>query len=173
MLRTFEQIPIHRGEGDGAALDAALDALHAGAVIAIAPEGTVNTDPEHLQRIRSGVARLALPTGAPIVPVGIWGTQTRWPRGGIRWVRPWRPTVMISFGPPILPEGDVASEADIDVLRDRVRDRLEDRRDRAISRLAMTDGDRFRRNRCSRCPRRRSSRAYETFVLAFVLALIL
>ena len=126
VLRTFEQIPIHRGQGDGAALDAALDALRAGAVIAIAPEGTVNTDPEHLQRIRSGVARLALPTGAPIVPVGIWGTQTRWPRGGIRWVRPWRPIVTISFGPPILPDGDVASEADIDALRDRVRDRLEE-----------------------------------------------
>jgi 1-acyl-sn-glycerol-3-phosphate acyltransferase len=126
VLRTFEQIPIHRGQGDGAALDAALDALRAGAVIAIAPEGTVNTDPEHLQRIRSGVARLALPTSAPIVPVGIWGTQTRWPRGGIRWVRPWRPIVAISFGPPILPDGDVASEADIDALRDRIRDRLEE-----------------------------------------------
>ena len=97
VLRTFEQIPIHRGQGDGAALDAALDALRAGSVIAIAPEGTVNADPGHLQRIRSGVARLALPTGAPIVPVGISGTQTRWPRGGIRWVRPWRPIVAVSF----------------------------------------------------------------------------
>jgi 1-acyl-sn-glycerol-3-phosphate acyltransferase len=126
VLRTFEQIPIHRGEGDGAALDAALEALRAGSVIAIAPEGSVNTDPEHLQRIRSGVTRLALPTGAPIVPVGIWGTQTRWPRGGIRWVRPWRPTLAIAFGPPILPDGDVSSDEDIDMLRDRVRDRLED-----------------------------------------------
>jgi 1-acyl-sn-glycerol-3-phosphate acyltransferase len=125
VLRTFEQIPIHRGESDGAALDAALDALRAGSVIAIAPEGSVNTDPDHLQRIRSGVTRLALPTGAPIVPVGIWGTQTRWPRGGIRWVRPWRPTLAIAFGPPILPDGDVSSDEDIDMLRDRVRDRLE------------------------------------------------
>jgi 1-acyl-sn-glycerol-3-phosphate acyltransferase len=126
VLRTFDQIPIHRGQGDGAALDAALEALRTGSVIAIAPEGTVNADPEHLQRIRSGVARLALPTGAPIVPVGIWGAQTRWPRGGIRWVRPWRPTLAIAFGPPILPDGDVASEADIDMLRDRVHDRLEE-----------------------------------------------
>jgi 1-acyl-sn-glycerol-3-phosphate acyltransferase len=126
VLRTFDQIPIHRGQGDGAALDAALDALRAGSVIAIAPEGAVNADPEHLQRVRSGVGRLALPTGAPIVPVGIWGTQTRWPRGGIRWVRPWRPTLAIAFGPPILPDGDIASEADVDTLRDRVRDRLEE-----------------------------------------------
>ena len=126
VLRTFEQIPIRRGEGDGAALDAALDALREGSVIAIAPEGAVNADPEYLQRIRSGIARLALPTGAAIVPVGMWGTQQRWPRGGVRWSRPWRPTLVIAFGPPILPEGDVASEEDIDMLRDRVRDRLED-----------------------------------------------
>jgi 1-acyl-sn-glycerol-3-phosphate acyltransferase len=126
VLRTFEQIPIRRGQGDGAALDAALDALRAGSVIALAPEGAVNADPEHLQRIRSGIARLALPTGAPIVPVGMWGTQMRWPRGGIRWSRPWRPTLVIAFGPPILPDGDVTSEDDVDTLRDRVRDRLED-----------------------------------------------
>lgn len=126
VLRTFDQIPIHRGEHDGAALDAALDALRGGSVIAIAPEGGVNTDPEHLQRIRSGIARLALPTGAPIVPVGIWGTQTRWPRGGIRWRRPWRTSVVLAFGPPILPDGDITSERDIEDMRDRVRDRLED-----------------------------------------------
>jgi 1-acyl-sn-glycerol-3-phosphate acyltransferase len=126
VLRTFEQIPIRRGEGDGAALDAALDALRAGSVIAIAPEGAVNADPERLQRIRSGIARLALPTGAPIVPVGMWGTQSRWPRGGMRWSRPWRPTLVIVFGPPILPDGDVTSDDDVDALRDRVGDRLED-----------------------------------------------
>jgi 1-acyl-sn-glycerol-3-phosphate acyltransferase len=136
VLRTFEQIPIRRGEGDGAALDAALDALHAGSVIAIAPEGSVNADPEHLQRIRSGIARLALPTGAPIVPVGIWGTQARWPRGGIRWARPWRPTVVLAFGPPILPDGDVTSEQAIDALRERVCDRLEDQVAIARSRAA-------------------------------------
>jgi 1-acyl-sn-glycerol-3-phosphate acyltransferase len=126
VLRTFDQIPIRRGEGDGAALDAALDALRTGSVVAIAPEGAVNVDPERLQRIRSGIARLALPTGAPIVPVGIWGTQTRWPRGGVRWSRPARPVLVIAFGPPILPDGDVTSDDDIDALRDRVRDRLED-----------------------------------------------
>jgi 1-acyl-sn-glycerol-3-phosphate acyltransferase len=126
VLRTFDQIAIRRGEGDGAALDAALDALRGGSVIAIAPEGAVNADPDHLQRIRSGIARLALPTGSPVVPVGVWGTQARWPRGGMRWSRPWRPTVVIAFGPPILPEGEVTSEDDVDALRDRVRDRLED-----------------------------------------------
>ena len=110
--------------------------MRSGSAIAIAPEGAVNADPEHLQRIRRGIARLALPTGAPIVPVGMWGTQTRWPRGGMRWSRPWRPTLVLAFGPPILPDGDVASEDDVDMLRDRVRDRLEDQIAIARSRAA-------------------------------------
>jgi 1-acyl-sn-glycerol-3-phosphate acyltransferase len=126
VLRTFEQIPIRRGDNDAGALDAALDALRTGSVIAIAPEGNVNPDPDELQRIRGGVARLALPTGAPIVPVGIWGTQERWPRAGLNWGRPRRPRLAISFGSPLLPDGDVSSDADIDALKDRVRDRLAD-----------------------------------------------
>lgn len=126
VLRTFDQISIRRGEGDGAALDAALEALHDGAIVAIAPEGTVNPDPETLQRIRSGFARLALPTGTPVVPVAIWGTQDRWPRTGLRWGAPWRPRLALAFGPPILPDGDAASESDIAALQDKVRDRLND-----------------------------------------------
>jgi 1-acyl-sn-glycerol-3-phosphate acyltransferase len=91
VLRTFDQIPVRRGESDAGALDAALDALRGGSVIALAPEGSVNPDPDGLQRIHSGFARLALPTGTPIVPVGIWGTQERWPRAGLNWGGPWRP----------------------------------------------------------------------------------
>ncbi len=125
VLRTFDQIPIRRGEGDAHALDAALETLRAGAVLAIAPEGGVTRAPDgELQRIRSGFARLALPTGAPIVPVGLWGTQRRWPRGGILWSRPWRPRLAIVFGPPILPDGDPAQDVDIEDLRERMRVRL-------------------------------------------------
>jgi 1-acyl-sn-glycerol-3-phosphate acyltransferase len=126
VLRTFDQIPIRRGERDGAALDAALEALRAGSVLAVAPEGQVNPRPETLERIRGGFARLALPTGAPIVPVGIWGTQERWPRSGLRWAPPWRPTLALAFGPPILPEGDVANDDDIEELKLRLHDRLAD-----------------------------------------------
>jgi 1-acyl-sn-glycerol-3-phosphate acyltransferase len=126
VLRTFNQIPIRRGQSDAAALDAALEALHDGSVVAIAPEGTVNPDPGTLQRIRSGFARLALPTGTPVVPVGIWGTQDRWPRIGLRWGSPWRPRLALAFGPPILPDGDAASDSDIAALQDKLRDRLND-----------------------------------------------
>lgn len=126
ILRVFDQIPIRRGEGDIGALDRAISEVRSGALAAIAPEGRVNEDPvAGLQRVRTGVARIALPTGAPVVPVGIWGTQTRWPRSGLRLGRPWRPRVGIAFGSPILPVGDGDDPAVIDSLTDRVQEGLE------------------------------------------------
>ena len=125
-LRRYDQIPIRRGEGDVAALDEAIDTVRAGALAAIAPEGRIHEEPDQgLQRVRSGVARIALPTGAPVIPVGIWGTHRRWPRGGIRYGRPWRPHVGLAFGEPILPAGDAYSDADIDAFVERMRERLE------------------------------------------------
>ena len=80
-LRRYRQIPIRRGRQDAAALDAVVDAIGAGSVVAIAPEGTVNPAPGKLQQIRTGVARVAL-RRAPVIPAGVWGTQRRWPKGG-------------------------------------------------------------------------------------------
>lgn len=128
VLRTFDQIPIRRGKGDAHALDLALASLHDGSVLAIAPEGGVNPEPRgDLQRIRSGIARLALPTGVPIVPVGLWGTQERWPKTGIIWGGLWRrPRLAIVFGPPLLPDGEAGTDADVEDLKERLRVRLEE-----------------------------------------------
>ena len=127
VLRMFDQIPIHRGAGDVHALDAALETLREGSLLAIAPEGAVTWEPTgELQRIRSGFARLALPTGVPIVPVGLWGTQMRYPRTGLNWGPPWRPRLAIVFGPPILPEGGSWADADVEDLRERMRTRLQE-----------------------------------------------
>ena len=125
ILRCYEQIPIRRGEADVDALDEAIDTVKKGALAAIAPEGRVNDDAEtDLQRIRGGVARMALPTGAPIIPVGVWGTHRRWSRAGIHLHRPFRPRVGVAFGAPILPAGDVEDRSDIDSLTERLRERL-------------------------------------------------
>ena len=71
-LRLYRQIPIRRGEGDEDALDEAVRTVRAGALAGIFPEGKVNPAPEGpLQRGRTGVARMSLATGAPVVPVGI------------------------------------------------------------------------------------------------------
>lgn len=77
VMRGAGQIPVHRGTADASlALRDAVEALRAGKVVAIYPEGTVSRDPEKWPMVaRTGVARLALLSGAPVVPVAQWGPQ--------------------------------------------------------------------------------------------------
>lgn len=113
-LRLYRQIPLRRGAGDAAALETAVATVSAGALAGIFPEGRVNPAPEDgLQAGHRGVARLALTTRVPVVPVGIWGTQRRWPPRGLRWGRPLRPVVAIVYGAPLRPSGDASSMDDV------------------------------------------------------------
>jgi 1-acyl-sn-glycerol-3-phosphate acyltransferase len=131
-LRLYRQIPIRRGEGDEGALDEAVRTVREGALAGIFPEGKVNPAPEGpMQRGRTGVARMALATGAPVVPVGIWGTQRRWPRGGIIWERPFRTTIALEFGAPITGEGDPDPPQDTQRLTALVMERIADGVERA------------------------------------------
>jgi 1-acyl-sn-glycerol-3-phosphate acyltransferase len=124
-LRLYRQIPIRRGESDEGALDEAVRTVRAGALAGIFPEGKVNPAPEGpLQRGRTGVARMALATGAPVVPVGIWGTQRRWPRSGIRWERRFRTTIALEFGAPVTGTGDPDSPQDTQRLTELIMERI-------------------------------------------------
>ncbi len=125
ILRRYRQIPVRRGKNDAGALDEVIATIRRGAVAAMAPEGTVNPAPGTLQRIRSGIARIALPTGAPVIPVGVWGTHHRWSKAGRRWGRPFRPRLGFAFGPAIEPSGDPSVQDDIDAFVTRVRQALE------------------------------------------------
>ena len=111
-LKACRQIPVRRGARDLGALDEAIRALRQGSIAGIFPEGKVNPGLE-LQRGKRGIARIALAAGAPVVPVGIWGSQHRWPRSGLHWRRPWRPTVAVTFGEPIEPTGAFDSPRDL------------------------------------------------------------
>jgi 1-acyl-sn-glycerol-3-phosphate acyltransferase len=131
-LRLYRQIPLRRGERDQGALDLAIDTIRGGALAGIFPEGTVNPEPEGgLMRGRKGAARIALATEAPVVPVGIWGTQERWPKAGLHFRRPWRPVVAISYGEPIPPKGDPDSTADVQAFTDVMIDALAAQTERA------------------------------------------
>lgn len=93
------QVPIDRGGADAAAsaLRAARDILEAGGVWGIYPEGTRSPD-GRLYRGKTGVMRVALATGAPVVPVVVRGTDTVNPPG----TRAWRPgRVRITICPPV------------------------------------------------------------------------
>jgi 1-acyl-sn-glycerol-3-phosphate acyltransferase len=118
-LRRIRQIPIRRGASDRRALEQAALLIRRGALAGIFPEGTVSPDGDQLPG-RRGAARIALASGAPILPCGIWGTRARWPRGGIRWRLPLRPKVVVSFGPLIAPPGELETPGDVQAFTDRI-----------------------------------------------------
>jgi 1-acyl-sn-glycerol-3-phosphate acyltransferase len=119
LLRRLKMVPIKRGAGDTGALDAAERALAAGEVVGIFPEGRIG-DGAALQRGHSGAARLALRTGVPVVPVGVWGPQRRWAGTGMVLRGPARPRAAIAVGQALMPLGDDTSQADVQRFTDDV-----------------------------------------------------
>jgi putative phosphoserine phosphatase / 1-acylglycerol-3-phosphate O-acyltransferase len=83
VVRAFGTIRVERGSGSDQPLELAAEALAGGEVVVILPQGTIPRgeaffDPKLVGR--PGVVRLAAMTGAPIVPLGVWGTELVWPR---------------------------------------------------------------------------------------------
>jgi 1-acyl-sn-glycerol-3-phosphate acyltransferase len=101
------QVPVDRGDPRAAAavIDIGVDVLRRGRALGIYPEGTRSPD-GRLHKFRTGVARLALRSGAPVVPVGLVGTREVQPPGSRRWHRS---PVAVHFGDP-LHFGDRAAE---------------------------------------------------------------
>ena len=103
-MRTFFQsigaIPVRRGAGQAAldALDQQRRLLDEGLAVALYPEGTRSTD-GRLYKGRTGVAFLALQTGAPVVPVGLIGTDKAMPKGAK--LPSMTERITVRFGTPI------------------------------------------------------------------------
>jgi putative phosphoserine phosphatase / 1-acylglycerol-3-phosphate O-acyltransferase len=112
MAAALGGIPVDRGTGSDEPLRLALDALAAGEVVVIMPQGTIPRGPAFFEpklEGRYGVARLAAESGAPVIPLGVWGTEKVWPRSSkLPNVFPGlsRPEVTLRFGEPILLDGD-------------------------------------------------------------------
>ncbi|HET6626950.1 MAG TPA: lysophospholipid acyltransferase family protein [Nocardioidaceae bacterium] len=78
-LRAVGQIPLSRDETDPSAMKDCLRVLRDGGVVVVFPEGTRGAG--DMARMGSGAAYLALVTGAPVVPLAVFGTRE--PGGGI------------------------------------------------------------------------------------------
>lgn len=72
-----QQIPVSRNSVDASlALEPAVEALRRGECVLIYPEGSATRDPQLWpMKARTGVARLALLSGAPVIPVAQWGPE--------------------------------------------------------------------------------------------------
>jgi 1-acyl-sn-glycerol-3-phosphate acyltransferase len=97
------QIPVNRGSADAAlSLRQAEKAIAEGAAVIIYPEATATRDPELWPMVaKTGVARLALATGAPVIPVARWGTQNVLPYGSKKVKLFPRQTVRTIAGKPV------------------------------------------------------------------------
>jgi 1-acyl-sn-glycerol-3-phosphate acyltransferase len=98
------QVPVDRSGGrrSEAALITGLKVLSDGACLGIYPEGTRSPD-GRLYKARTGIARLAIESGAPVVPVAMFDTDKIQPTGQ---VVPNVKRVGMSFGEPMYFDGD-------------------------------------------------------------------
>jgi 1-acyl-sn-glycerol-3-phosphate acyltransferase len=103
LLYKVGQLPVFRGRGDaGLVLKQAEQALRAGACVIVYPEGTATRDPDLWPMVgKTGAARLALTTGAPVIPIAHWGAQDILPYGSKKPNLFPRKTVRMAAGPPV------------------------------------------------------------------------
>ncbi|MFT8395590.1 lysophospholipid acyltransferase family protein [Propionibacterium sp.] len=104
LLRAVEQIPVVRGARSAAdSLRAAGDAIEQGLAVIIYPEGTFTYDPDEWPMAgHTGAARLALATGAPVVPIGQWGANAIIPARHKKPIHLFpRSDVWVQAGPPV------------------------------------------------------------------------
>ena len=118
ILRGAGQIPVYRESDDAAkAYSAAVEAVRAGELVAIYPEATLTRDPDLWPMTgKTGAARIALETGAPVIPVAQWGPQLVLPpyRKAPSLV-PWR-TMHLRAGPPVDLSDVVGRTVDAELL---------------------------------------------------------
>ncbi|MEO6700071.1 MAG: lysophospholipid acyltransferase family protein [Jatrophihabitantaceae bacterium] len=112
----FGLVPVDRTNPRAAAstIDVGTELLAAGKVLGIYPEGTRSPD-GRLHKFRTGVARLALRSGAPVIPVGLVGTDRVLPAGEQRWRRA---PVEVHYGPALDFSGRTEDERSSRVLRE-------------------------------------------------------
>ncbi len=122
-------IRVDRQEKTGDPMKEAARALRAGEIVALFPQGTIPRGREFFDpnlKGRYGAVRLAIDSGAPIVPVGLWATEKAWPRNRklpymLNLTDP--PQVTVRFGTPYHPATNDA-DAETKLLMNKIVDLL-------------------------------------------------
>jgi putative phosphoserine phosphatase/1-acylglycerol-3-phosphate O-acyltransferase len=100
-------IPVDRASGGQESFEHAAVALEGGELVCLLPQGTIPRGEKFYDPVlkgRTGAARLAAMTGAPVIPFGVWGTEQVWPRSEpvprmFNLTDP--PRVRVRVGPPV------------------------------------------------------------------------
>lgn len=113
-LRATGQIPVVRGRGGQASIQAAGERLAEGGGVIVYPEGTLTREPALWpMRGKSGAVRMAAELGVPLIPFAHWGTQAVFGRYATRPTLRFRAPVTMSVGEPM----------DLSGLRDELHSR--------------------------------------------------
>ncbi|MGI5471081.1 lysophospholipid acyltransferase family protein [Streptomyces sp. CA-132043] len=127
VMRGTGQIPVYRESTDAAtAFRAAVDAINRGECVAFYPEGTLTRDPDMWpMQGKTGAARVALLTKAPVIPVAQWGANEAMPPyAKDKKLRLFpRKTLRVKAGPPVDLDEFYGQEPTAEVLR-AVTDRI-------------------------------------------------
>ncbi len=114
LVATAGAFPVHRGMGDTGAMEQSIQLINAGKVLGMFPEGTRSRNGQ-LQSGKTGVARIALAAGVPIVPAVVINSEPV--------LRNWRmfqrrPVVTVRFGPAFVPGGSSSDPVQIQQVTD-------------------------------------------------------
>lgn len=100
LMRGMHHINVDRSSGSGSFV-AALRALKSGEIIGIFPEATISKSFE-IKELKTGVVRLAMGAGVPIIPTIVWGSQRIWTKGIRKDLRRKHVPISIAIGAPLL-----------------------------------------------------------------------
>lgn len=120
LLRGMRHIPVDRRGDAAAAYVGAVRALEAGEIVGIHPEARINRSLVPGPG-KTGAARMAQETGAPLIPAAVWGSQ-RILAPGARPRFPRRVPIAVRFGPPLETNGATDCEERTEALMDRIRE---------------------------------------------------
>ncbi len=107
LMRGMKHISVDRKNG-GPSFISALRALKAGEIVGVFPEATISQSFE-LKEMKNGVVRLAMESGAPILPTIVWGSQRIWTKKVPRNFSRQNIPIFVSIGEPISlnPDSDI------------------------------------------------------------------
>ena len=119
LIRAAGQIPVYRESREAAlAFREAVQAVQRGETIIVYPEGTMTKDPDLWPMAgKTGAARIALRTGAPVLPIGQWGAQEVFPHYSTKPHFFPRKTLRVTAGEPIDLRAVVGTEINSEALR--------------------------------------------------------
>jgi 1-acyl-sn-glycerol-3-phosphate acyltransferase len=99
LMRGMRHLPVDRFGGAVAAIDTAVEALKAGEIVGLHPEGTISRSFVPA-RAKTGAVRIAMRAAVPLIPTAVWGSQRLLTKGRKpNWQR--KVPIIVEFGAPV------------------------------------------------------------------------